>query len=59
MPVPLQVTRDFLGKEEYKVGDVSKEVDKRVKAEVARLRQKDDYELGDLSIVLDQGELMS
>jgi hypothetical protein len=49
-----KLTRDFLQKDEYKVGDVSKEVDKRVKAEVARLRSKEEYELGDLSLVLDQ-----
>jgi hypothetical protein len=30
--------REFLGKEEYKVGDISKEIDTRVKEEVARLR---------------------
>jgi hypothetical protein len=30
--------RDFLGKEEYKVGDISKEIDTRVKEEVARFR---------------------
>mmetsp|Transcript_10752 Transcript_10752/g.23844 ORF Transcript_10752/g.23844 Transcript_10752/m.23844 type:complete len:252 (-) Transcript_10752:290-1045(-) len=46
-------SRDFLGKEEYLVGDFSKEIDSRVKAEVAKMREKDDYELGDLSVVLD------
>jgi hypothetical protein len=30
--------REFLGKEEYKVGDISKEIDTRVKVEVARFR---------------------
>ena len=30
--------RVFLGKEEYKVGDISKEIDTRVKEEVARFR---------------------
>lgn len=44
----------FTGKDDYKVGDVSKELDSRVKAEVARLREKDEYELGDLSIALDK-----
>lgn len=34
-------------------GDVSKEIDNRVKGEVAKLRGKDNYELGDLSIALD------
>ena len=44
---------DFLGQDEYAVGDFSKEVDRRVKEEVAKMREKDDYELGDLSVVLD------
>eukprot|EP00592_Proboscia_alata_P011909 CAMPEP_0194393018 /NCGR_PEP_ID=MMETSP0174-20130528/123061_1 /TAXON_ID=216777 /ORGANISM="Proboscia alata, Strain PI-D3" /LENGTH=534 /DNA_ID=CAMNT_0039188649 /DNA_START=179 /DNA_END=1782 /DNA_ORIENTATION=- len=44
---------DFTGKEEYKIGDISKELDSRVKNEVAKLREKDEYELGDLSIALD------
>ena len=47
-------TRDFLGKEEYKVGDLSKELDARVKDEVARFRDKDEYELGDLTMALDK-----
>ena len=34
-------TRDFLGKEDYKMGDLSKEVDARVKSEVAKMRGKD------------------
>merc|ERR1719291_439058 len=46
-------SREFLGKEEYAVGDFSKEIDKRVKDEVAKIREKDEYELGDLSVVLD------
>lgn len=46
-------SRDFLGKEEYLLGDFSKEIDKRVKDEVAKIRDKDEYELGDLSVVLD------
>ncbi|KAL7531288.1 hypothetical protein ACHAXR_003956 [Thalassiosira sp. AJA248-18] len=46
-------SRDFLGKEEYLLGDFSKEIDKRVKVEVAKIREKDEYELGDLSVVLD------
>lgn len=33
------------------MGDISKEIDARVKAEVAKLRGKEDYELGDLSKV--------
>jgi len=44
---------DFIGKDEYKVGDISKEIDSRVKTEVAKLRGKDEYELGDLSVALD------
>ena len=46
-------SRDFLGKEDYAIGDFSKEVDRRVKEEVAKMREKDNYELGDLSVVLD------
>ena len=45
--------RDFLGKDEYKIGDFSKQLDSRVKSEVAKLRGKDEYELGDLSLALD------
>jgi hypothetical protein len=49
-------TREFLGKDEYKIGDVSKEIDVRVKGEVAKLRGKEDgeYELGDLVLAMDQ-----
>ncbi len=39
-------SREFLGKEEYLMGDFSKELDKRVKAEVAKIRDKDEYEVG-------------
>ncbi|KAL9190292.1 hypothetical protein ACHAXT_007503 [Thalassiosira profunda] len=46
-------SRDFLGKDDYAMGDFSKEIDRRVKDEVAKLREKDEYELGDLSVVLD------
>mmetsp|Transcript_7056 Transcript_7056/g.10302 ORF Transcript_7056/g.10302 Transcript_7056/m.10302 type:complete len:278 (+) Transcript_7056:138-971(+) len=45
---------DFIGKEDYKVGDITKEIDSRVKDEVAKLRGKDEYELGDLTVALDQ-----
>ncbi len=45
--------RDFTGKEEYKIGDISKEADARVKEAVAQMRGKEEYELGDLSIALD------
>ena len=49
-------TKEFIGKDEYKVGDISKELDSRVKDEVAKLRGKGDgeYELGDLTLALDQ-----
>ena len=46
-------TRDFTGKDDYKVGDISKELDSRVKDAVADLRGKEEYELGDLTVVLD------
>jgi hypothetical protein len=46
--------REFLGKDDYKLGDFSKEIDRKIKTEVANLREKDDYEIGDLSIVVDQ-----
>ncbi len=38
-------SRDFLNKDDYSVGDFSKEIDKRVKAEVAKMREKDEYEV--------------
>lgn len=47
-------TREFIGKDEYKVGDISKEVDARVKDEVAKLRNKDAYELGDFVLAMDE-----
>ena len=43
-------SRDFLGKDEYAVGDFSKEIDRRVKEEVAKMRDKDEYELGKYSV---------
>eukprot|EP01082_Thalassiosira_pseudonana_P015739 g14086.t1 g14086 contig9:1129497-1129802(+) len=46
-------SRDFIGKDDYAVGDFSKEIDRRVKEEVAKMRDKPEYELGDFSIVLD------
>jgi len=45
---------DFIGKDDYQVGDITKEIDGRVKDEVAKLRGKEEYELGDLTIALDQ-----
>ena len=46
--------REFLGADDYKVGDISKEIDTRVKNEVANLRGKDQYELGDLCAAMDE-----
>jgi len=46
-------SREFLNKDEYAIGDFSKEIDRRVKDEVAKMREKDEYELGDFSVVLD------
>ena len=43
----------FTGKETYKIGDISKEADARIKAAVADMRNKDEYELGDLTLALD------
>jgi len=46
-------TRDFIGKEEYKVGDITKEIDARVKSEIASMRGNEEYQLGDLIVVVD------
>ncbi len=46
-------TRDFIGKDEYKVGDITKEVDKKVKKEIASMRGNEEYQLGDLVVVMD------
>jgi len=46
-------SREFLNKDDYAIGDFSKEIDRRVKDEVAKMREKDEYELGDFSVVLD------
>lgn len=46
-------TSDFIGKDDYKVGDITKEIDGRVKDEIAKMRGKDEYELGDLTQALD------
>jgi hypothetical protein len=35
-------TRDFLGKDDYSVGDITKEIDARVKEGIADLRGKED-----------------
>jgi len=45
--------RGFTGKDDYKLGDISKEADARIKAAVAEVRGKPEYELGDLSIAVD------
>lgn len=47
-------TADFIGKDDYKIGDISKEIDNRVKNEVAKIRGKEEYELGDLTLALDK-----
>ena len=47
-------TREFIGKDDYNVGDITKEVDARVKDEVAKLRNKDEYELGDFLLAMDE-----
>jgi hypothetical protein len=49
-------TKEFLGKDDYKIGDISKEIDVRVKGEVTKLRGKEDgeYELGDLVLAMDK-----
>jgi hypothetical protein len=49
-----QKTADFIGKEDYNVGDVSKEIDTRVKDELARMRGKEKYELGDFIMAMDE-----
>ena len=46
--------REFLGKDDYKVGDITKEVDVRVKSEIAKMRNKDTYELGDFTVAMDE-----
>ena len=46
--------RDFLGADTYKLGDISKQVDARVKQGVAQMRGKEEYEVGDLVLSLDE-----
>lgn len=41
-------TKSFVGKDEYKVGDIAREIDARMKSAVAKLRGKEGYEIGDL-----------
>lgn len=43
---------DFTGKDSYKIGDISKEMDARIKSTVADLRSKDEYELGDATLAM-------
>merc|ERR1712238_10331 len=45
--------REFLGNDEYKLGDITKEIDTRVKSQVATMRGKEEYEIGDLVVVMD------
>lgn len=47
-------TKDFIGKDNYQVGDITKEIDNKVKKEIATMRGKEEYELGDLVVVMDQ-----
>lgn len=46
--------KEFLGKDDYAVGDITKEVDSRVKAEIAKMRGKEEYELGDFTVAMDE-----
>lgn len=46
--------REFLGKESYQVGDISKEIDVRVKDGIAQFRNKEEYELGDFILAMDE-----
>lgn len=46
-------TKEFLGKDDYKVGDITKEIDSRVKSEIASMRGNEEYQLGDLIVVMD------
>lgn len=46
-------TRDFIGKDGYQVGDITKEIDNRVKSEIASMRGNEEYQLGDLIVVVD------
>ena len=40
---------DFTGKDAYEMGDVSREIDKRVKRQVSEITGKADYQFGDLT----------
>lgn len=46
-------TRDFIGKDDYQVGDITKEIDNKVKKEIASMRGNEEYQLGDLVVVMD------
>lgn len=46
--------REFTGKDDYKLGDISKEADMRIKDAIADMRGKEEYELGDLAATIDQ-----
>lgn len=41
-------TKSFIGKDDYSVGDITKQVDLRIKQAVANMRGKENYEIGDL-----------
>ena len=45
---------ELTGKDEYEAGDLSTELDTRVKASVAEFCGKDEYEVGDLSNEIDK-----
>ena len=47
-------TKDFIGKDDYQVGDITKEIDNKVKKEIASMRGNEEYQLGDLVVVMDQ-----
>jgi len=47
-------SRDFLGKDDYAVGDFTKELDNKVKTEIANFRGKEEYELGDFVLAMDE-----
>ena len=46
-------TREFTGKDQYQVGDITKEIDSKVKSEIASMRGNEEYQLGDLVVVMD------
>lgn len=51
---PQSLSHTFFRRCSIKLGDISKEIDDRVKTEVAKVRGKDDYELGDFVLAMDE-----